>query len=344
MEISEARLNSNRLNSLKSKGPKTPEGRAISRQNALKHGFRAEVLAVEDPEAVRVLAASIVPTPLDGSSASLVDPLVDWAAGQVASISLRIERCQASELALRERIVARAEVTWEEDRQLAATVLGGTIAKRPEEVSARLRESYHGCGWLISRWAMLGHAANIQQGVWTPDQARLAFDLLGTPPEFREGRQPGDVLDRQPQSPDSTEGNAGLALRQIDELIKLQDRLAPLDDADRERAEADLSDYSDPELKKLRRYEASLQRRLEWSFALLQQLSTPEPEPEPEPEAEPEPEPESEPEPEPVAKAEPTNRSAVPSPSGPPSRAEKKALRAEANRKARLRKLDGRRN
>ena len=56
MEISEARLNANRLNSLKSKGPKTPSGKAISRQNALKHGFRAEVLAVEDPEAVRVLA------------------------------------------------------------------------------------------------------------------------------------------------------------------------------------------------------------------------------------------------------------------------------------------------
>ncbi len=337
MEISEARLNANRLNSLKSKGPKTPSGKAISRQNALKHGFRAEVLAVEDPEAVRVLAASIVPTPLD-DSASLVDPLVDWAAGQVASISLRIERCQASELALRERIVARAEVTWDEDRQLAATLLGGTIARRPEEVSARLRESYHGCGWLISRWAMLGHAANLQQGVWTPDQARLAFDLLGTPPEFREGRQPDDALDRQPQSPDATEGNAGLALRQITELIELQDRLAPLDHADQERAEADLSDHSDPELKKLRRYEASLQRRLEWSFALLEKLSTPEPEPEPEPEVEPEPEDE------PVAKAEPTNRSAAPSPSGPPSRAEKKALRAEANRKARLRKLGGRRN
>ncbi len=108
MEISEARLNANRMNSPTSKGPKTPQGKAVSRQNALKHGFRAEVLAVEDPEAVRVLATSIVPTPLDGS-ASPVDSLAAWAAGQVASISLRIERCQASELALRERIVARAE-------------------------------------------------------------------------------------------------------------------------------------------------------------------------------------------------------------------------------------------
>jgi hypothetical protein len=332
MELSEARAETNRRNSLKSTGPKSILGKSRSSKNALTHGFRAEVHAIEDPEAVRVLAQSIVPTPLDGSSAS-VDPLADWAAGQVATLSLRIERCQASELAVRERIVARAEVTWEEDRQLAATVLGGTITKRPEEVSARLRESYHGCGWLISRWIMLMRAADLQQGVWTPAQTRMAFDLLGTPPEFREGIQPSDP----------GESHAGLAGRQITELMELQDRLAPLDDADRERAEADLSDHSDPELRKLRRYEASLQRRLEWSIGLLQQLSTPQPtEPEPEPEAKPEPE--AQPEAEAEAKAEPPDRSAAPSTIAPPSRAEKKQLRAEANRKARLRKLDGRRN
>src|SRR5437588_10317166 len=41
----------NRNNSSKSTGPKTPEGKAASRRNALKHGLRAEVLALpcEDP-------------------------------------------------------------------------------------------------------------------------------------------------------------------------------------------------------------------------------------------------------------------------------------------------------
>jgi hypothetical protein len=335
MELSEARINTNRNNAAKSTGPKSILGKLRSSKNALTHGFRAEVHSVEDPEAVRARAEAIAPAPRVGGAAGL-DPLGDWVAGQVATLSLRIERCQASELAVRERIVTRAEITWDEDRRLAATVLGGTIAKRPEEVSARLRESYHGCGWLISRWDMLAHSADIQHGFWTPDQARLAFDLLGTPPEFREGRQPGEALDRQARLPGPIEGTAGLARRQILGLTELQDRLAPLDAADRERAKADLSDHSDPELRKLRRYEASLQRRLEWSFALLRELTTPQPtssSPEPEPEAEPEPEVELEPE----AELEPSRV-------GPPSRAEKKLIRAEANRKARLRKLDGRRS
>jgi hypothetical protein len=340
MELSEARINTNRNNASKSTGPKSISGKSRSSKNALTHGFRAEVHSIEDPEAVRVRAEAIAPPSRIGAAG--LDPLGDWVAGQVATLSLRIERCQASELAARERIVARAEITWDEDRRLAATVLGGTIAKRPEEVSARLRESYHGCGWLISRWAMLAHSADIQHGFWTPDQARLAFDLLGTPAEFREGRQPGEALDRQARLPGPIEGTAGLARRQITSLIELQDRLAPLDAADRERAKADLSDHSDPELRKLRRYEASLQRRLEWSIALLQELSTPQPTA-PIPDPEPEPEPEAEPEPEPEAEPEPSDKP-EPSRVGPPSRAEKKLIRAEAHREARRRKLDGRRN
>src|SRR3954454_11252168 len=49
--MSERQLAANRRNAKKSTGPKTPEGKRISSQNAITHGFTAEaiVLSTEDP-------------------------------------------------------------------------------------------------------------------------------------------------------------------------------------------------------------------------------------------------------------------------------------------------------
>jgi len=207
-----------------------------------------------------------------------------WAASQMATMSLKIERCQAQEHAIRQRIVSRAEVTWEEDRRLEATLLGEKLAKHPERVSARLRETLHGCSWLLNRWAMLAYSAQTH-GSWTPEQASLAFDLLGTPREFREGNQPGTEINFEGQVVATAEDQAAVARQQVAELLELKERLIPLDLAERERTQAGQADHSDAELRNLRRYEASLQRRLEWSMNLLLMLSrssqaTSEPEPE----------------------------------------------------------------
>ena len=90
----------------------------------------------------------------------------------------------------------RASVTWDDDRRLDAIKLASGLGKRPESVVAGLRESYHGCEWLANRWALLAHAADSQDGSWTAEQASLAFDLLGTPVEFREGHAPGTTIGR----------------------------------------------------------------------------------------------------------------------------------------------------
>jgi hypothetical protein len=61
--ISEKRLAANRANAQKSTGPRTPEGRAKSSQNAVKHGFRATSFAVvrlEDLDEVENFKADAV--------------------------------------------------------------------------------------------------------------------------------------------------------------------------------------------------------------------------------------------------------------------------------------------
>ncbi|MEK7408463.1 MAG: hypothetical protein AAB225_25605 [Acidobacteriota bacterium] len=48
--ISDRKLEANRRNARRSKGPNTPQGKAAVRFNALKHGLRAEHLVLEDEE------------------------------------------------------------------------------------------------------------------------------------------------------------------------------------------------------------------------------------------------------------------------------------------------------
>jgi hypothetical protein len=53
MPVSEARLRANRLNSLHSTGPRTPEGKAASSQNARTHGLTAQTLPLIGNESRR---------------------------------------------------------------------------------------------------------------------------------------------------------------------------------------------------------------------------------------------------------------------------------------------------
>lgn len=256
-----------------------------------------------------------------------------WLAGQIVVISERIGQCQATEQALRVRIVARAQVTWAEDRKCEATLLASTISKRPEQVSARLRETLQGCEWLLNRWAWLARAADVQGG-WTLEQTGLAFDLLGTPIEFREGQSPGALIDERGKPIASPGDPAALARRQIDVLIERRELLRPIDQAERERAEADLAGNIDPEMRQLRRYEAELLRRLQWTLNLLEELSEPEPSaPEPEPSAE---------STLPAAQGRATSvkpQVAPPLPSDL-SRLDRRLLRAESRRESHRRKLE----
>jgi hypothetical protein len=164
----------------------------------------------------------------------------------------------------RDKLALRAHQSWDDDRALEAKALGKRLAASPEEVVDLLRKTPHGCDWLIDRWAQLAHAARSSNGGWTEEQTRLAFDLLAVPREFRPGRAPGVALDRYGEVVEEAGDPAEVARRQVDELIRHREAVAELDEVERALAEADLSDGKDPEVRRCRRYEEALHRKVRW--------------------------------------------------------------------------------
>src|ERR1700722_18737763 len=101
MSASAARMTANRANSALSTGPKTPEGKARSRGNALKHGLTGEGVVLPNEDAAEVerrLAAfqeELQPSGEVGKSL----------ARRAALMSVRMDRCVSQETAaLSERV------------------------------------------------------------------------------------------------------------------------------------------------------------------------------------------------------------------------------------------------
>jgi hypothetical protein len=325
MIVSPARLEANRRNALRSTGPKTPEGKEKSRANALKHGLCSSKLVSED-------LALLQQRSLEMFCALKPQSLYqNWLVDTMSVISLRIDRSARIERRVFDRKALHAELCWEDDRKLQAIRLGAMITENPADVVEQLRRTPQGCEWLMTHWAMLAYTAE-SVGPWTPDQTRLAFDLLGTPREFRLGQQPGASIDFEGKRLDPTETQVIIARREIADLKARREVVDGLDEVAQALSMASLnvSDEGDPDLKNLRRYEATLHNRFRWFMTQFQFKSTnrlvsslmndwkgdaetaeearveptAEPTPEPEPEVnhlvEPEPE-EVEPEPEPDA-------------------------------------------
>ena len=174
---------------------------------------------------------------------------------------------------VRDKFALRAELTWDDDRKLDAEILGGQLARRPAEVAEKLRRTLHGCDWLITRWALLAHAAEATSDPWTDDQVNLAFDLQGIPLGFRKGRRPGASIDSEGREVAPTDDRAALARRQIAELIERKAVVSGLDEVERALAAADLNLDSDPEIRRLRRHESTLHSRFRWFVGQIQYQS-----------------------------------------------------------------------
>jgi len=151
MTCSPARLAANRANALKSTGPVTDGGKAVSRANALKHGLTGAGVALptEDVAAVahrfEELAGEFRPS----------SPMARLLVGRVAMLSVRLERAVRQETAALAVRVGNAEGDFDAARVAEAERLLHWIGSDPATNARLLRRTPEGVDCLIAEWQVL---------------------------------------------------------------------------------------------------------------------------------------------------------------------------------------------
>ena len=179
MNISEARVSANRLNALKSTGPRTTEGKERSRANAYKHGMAGTgvVVAVEDQVEMgrRVEALEAEFPPGSDLDRSLVQ--------RVAWLSLRLERSATNESAATSARVLTAEDDFDEDRVIEVDRLMDSLEDDPAGSVRRLGRTPEGIDRMVAAWLAIGaDVACSAEDRWTADHRRMVENLSGRKP------------------------------------------------------------------------------------------------------------------------------------------------------------------
>ena len=122
----------NRLNALKSTGPRTEEGKRISRRNALRHGLTAETVIdrLEDSEDYRGFEAAIV-ADYDAETAVERELVL-----RLASLLWRLRRIIAIETDL---FRIQAEILRNHQNELAPPVYDKLSDQTPDHVTRDVR-------------------------------------------------------------------------------------------------------------------------------------------------------------------------------------------------------------
>ena len=243
------------FNALRSTGPRTEEGKDRSRRNAIDHGLASEVVfRPEDGAPPRPVPETA------GTAGTAGTAFGAWLAAEVAVTTRRLDRCRRSEEKLREEAVLRARNHWDEDRRTEAEALGASLSADPAGVVDRLRRTPQGCDWLIERWLRLARAADVSSR-WTEMQAAMAFDLLGLPEALRT-HEPGEILDPIGLLAGRVDHPSAVARREVEALREHRPRVIESDAFARKLDLADHRDEPTPEVRRLRRCEATFHRRL----------------------------------------------------------------------------------
>ncbi len=176
MPASEQRIQSNRANSAKSTGPRTAEGKARSRANALKHGMAGAGVVV--PEQDRALFEAREEAWAEDLGATT--DLDGYLASRAALASVRLDRCARQEAAALAEKRSQALARWWRERSDRASV--GYHAGRMDEHAAEslhaLQATSLGCQWLAEQWAALARSL-VAVGGWDERAMFAALHYLG---------------------------------------------------------------------------------------------------------------------------------------------------------------------
>ncbi len=175
-------LQNNRKN--RSTGPKTPEGKARSRTNALKHGLRAKTLI---PDADRPKLQARVADWIDDLKPN--GTVQTFLVVRAAAASVRLDRCLDHDYVALRECVRNAERVWRKRRRGRVRRAGMNLVKDPAGTTQLLMESAFGIDWLRNKWAGLIAKLDVPDGTWDLEDVRLALRLLGHDPAMN-GSQP----------------------------------------------------------------------------------------------------------------------------------------------------------
>ncbi len=145
------RAKQNRANAEHSTGPKTEEGKNVSRGNALKHGLTAELLTLpgENSEEIREQADAWVEALRPASHDE------DFLVEQIAISALKMKRCVNAEAAIVAEQIRNAKIVWTHERGERQLNLIRMFRKDPVRAVFEMKHSADGVSWLIERWGNL---------------------------------------------------------------------------------------------------------------------------------------------------------------------------------------------
>ncbi len=178
MNRTPAQRAASRANGAKSQGPITDAGKAISRQNAVKHGMTGEGVALPNEDAVEVSRRFVTLERELKPQTEFERILVR----RVAVCAHRLERSVDQETAALSEKVRGAEAAFDDHRAREVELLVRQLPLEPATAARRLQLTVEGLDWLLHDWSLMKlDLIDDNRDVWSWNHRQRFENLLGRP-------------------------------------------------------------------------------------------------------------------------------------------------------------------